>query len=285
MSEVEAGRAALLEVLNSPIKLDDKVLRILRRYYEPKAGERLPTTWTDRERRIQANMPHWNDSLKWAALVWEKDQRTIRRWCEKKVFKHAYRTKGGHWRIPYLQVREVDMNRLVKCHRHHKSILRSKAARYFAGVIDHLRLIVGESLLLDEIAAQIAGSTAKDHGGQKKRVSDDALVLCASRLKEIRIEARARKRNLDAGSVTASTLAEALGVSRATLYRTYGKKQIRAAIQKASVKFEVNERVEQDRSLAQEVESVFEDAARLHEDREYEVSTVNHSWPSSTKDG
>jgi hypothetical protein len=31
--------------------------------------------------------------------VFSKDQRTIRRWCEKGLVPGAYRTKGGHWRI------------------------------------------------------------------------------------------------------------------------------------------------------------------------------------------
>jgi hypothetical protein len=38
-------------------------------------------------------------SLLEVSKIFSKDQRTIRRWCEKRLIPGAYRTKGGHWRI------------------------------------------------------------------------------------------------------------------------------------------------------------------------------------------
>ena len=38
-------------------------------------------------------------NLSKASKIFSKDQRTIRRWCEKGLVPGAYRTKGGHWRI------------------------------------------------------------------------------------------------------------------------------------------------------------------------------------------
>jgi hypothetical protein len=63
-------------------------------------GKKVPTSsslMARREFRFTQNGSL--KGLKWAALVFEKDERTIRRWCEKKYFKSATQTPGGHWRI------------------------------------------------------------------------------------------------------------------------------------------------------------------------------------------
>jgi len=46
-----------------------------------------------------SNIPE--GSLRLAALHFQKDVRTIRRWCARGVFPTAKRTAGGHWRIPF----------------------------------------------------------------------------------------------------------------------------------------------------------------------------------------
>jgi hypothetical protein len=62
-----------------------------------------------------ANIPE--GSLRLAALHFQKDSRTIRRWCVAGVFPTATRSKGGHWRIPFddiFQVRTPANSRLPK---------------------------------------------------------------------------------------------------------------------------------------------------------------------------
>ncbi len=61
-----------------------------------------------RERLFQQNGNM--KGLQWASLVFKKDARTIRRWCEKGHFPGALKTKGKHWRIPPQVVEEVWKN-------------------------------------------------------------------------------------------------------------------------------------------------------------------------------
>jgi len=49
-----------------------------------------------------------NFTLKKLALQLGKSERTVRRWCDRGLVPGAYRTKGGHWRIPKEAVRRFD---------------------------------------------------------------------------------------------------------------------------------------------------------------------------------
>lgn len=253
------------ELVQSRIPSEDKAWLFLKLFVRLKPNEKLPSTWSQRKQRIEANTPWWNDSLKWAALHWRKDQRTIRRWCENGIFRHAYRTKGGHWRIPYKEVECVDLNRLAKCFRHPKRINQSKLFKSLDEVFRKTWITAKQAQLLEEIKRRITGTATQD-----QHVTDEALMFSLENPEAIRVKSHARQLSLNKGHVTAAILAKALKISRATLYRRYGTKMIRYAIQKARVKISVAipNKTEAD-SLAQQVAEIFKNAAHLHEPGEH----------------
>lgn len=265
MSDIASESKALQDLLKIPMPLEDRVLLLLKLFIKRKPNEKLTSTWSQRKSRIEANKPRWNDSLKYAAIYWKKDQRTIRRWCEKGVFKRARRTKGGQWRIPQIHVKNVDLKRLAKLFRQPKTVFGLKASKDMDGVFWSLRQTTKQAQVLDEISRGITGKPVSG-----PFVSDDALDISIEDPKRIRIQSCARKLALDSGHVEIWALAKAMGISRATLYRRYGPKMIRSAIQKANVKVRVidQDEPEQD-SLTRQVAKEFEIASHLHEKEDH----------------
>src|SRR5262245_58806400 len=92
----------LLKTILGAIREDEAQLLLLA------TGLRAPATVEQRMNRIEDRMVE-DGSLKFAALYYQKDPRTIRRWCEKGFFSSASRTPGKHWRIPFNKIEEAEV--------------------------------------------------------------------------------------------------------------------------------------------------------------------------------
>jgi hypothetical protein len=273
MSDLDSWIAKLREVLKVAASPEDRLKALIKLFVILPPGKKLPTTLAERKLRLEWNMPRWNDSLKWAAQYWNKDQRTIRRWCRNGVFRNAYQTKGGHWRIPFLKESDIDLERLRACYRNPKSLFQSEYAKSLKEFFSALGDATDTAQILDLIATEVRKQSVTN--GPAK-VSNDALDLAVEERKRIRLEARARMLVLDRGYVTATALAMKLGISRATLYRNYGTKMVRTAIQRASRSVNCDTPATTQNSLSDEVAEVFSEAAKLFEGKAADISRDSH---------
>jgi hypothetical protein len=212
-------------------------------------GSRLMWVWTGqrvigsgirqlwRERRFEERgSPR---SLQYAAIVFEKDVRTIRRWCEEGFFPGATRTKGHHWRIPPQVVNQVREQHPRGFGRGGRRLFRTKAWRRFKK--DAQRLFGRDLMEASEIEAALRDRSQVEFFSDPVPPSSEAMDM-------FRIVRRtgqagyAMLRNLarrlykadPQRRVNYELLAEALHISPSTLYRRYTKKNVRAAIRAAS---------------------------------------------------
>lgn len=170
--------------------------------------------------------------LQWAALVFDKDQRTIRRWCERGVFPGAFRTAGGHWRIPARVVEEVRQKNPSGLGRGARTLWGTQKWKQLKHFLDELDRVGGD--IMSWIGA-IQGNDPSEVPNPEK-IMDHVLRARSqgkdevARLYTAAVQIHSSNPN---GRVTTAKLASALHTHTATLYRRYGAGQIRRAIRLA----------------------------------------------------
>jgi len=181
------------------------------------------------------------DSILIAALKYQKDPRTIRRWCEKGYFPTAYQTKGGHWRIPIEYLRRSPLRpsgpirlpkRLygTKDYKRLRSLLQKVAKTAgIAAIFEMARRGIPMMALLKSKGKKISNKSLETALSVVQSLKDrEAKLLAAADL----IRGQTPKQKLSAGK-----LARFIGISRATLYRRYGSRVIQRAIGKGTWKY------------------------------------------------
>lgn len=170
--------------------------------------------------------------LQWAAVVFDKDERTIRRWCERGVFPGAFRTAGGHWRIPARVVEEVRQRHPSGLGRGARTLWGTQKWKQLKHFLDELDRAGGDIMswigAIQGIDPSEVPNPEKivDHVLRARSQGKDELA----RLYTAAVQIHSSKPQ---GRVTTAKLASALRVHTATLYRRYGAGQIRKAIRLA----------------------------------------------------
>jgi hypothetical protein len=188
-----------------------------------------------------------------AALFYGKDPRTIRQWCKEGYFPGAYRTKGDHWRIPFKAVERAKERLPEGFVRKPKTIFGTKAWKEFKADAQHIfgrmlgQAFETEAALQDMSEAEFALARKTKSGGLAlsdaaldvlARVSDRDKLLGAGEtpaLDYARLIALARRLHLNnpGTKLNYESLASALKISVATLYRRFTAAEIRAALKAA----------------------------------------------------
>jgi len=178
--------------------------------------------------------------LTYPAMLFQKDVKTIKRWCEKGLFPGATKTKGGHWRIPAQAVEQVRKTHPDGFGRRPKKLFGTKiwkefkveAPRFFGKLLP--RTIEFEAALRDMSQRQFLQAPESP--------SSKAIDLLASAVKRGRDDyvsfcnlARRLKRENPSGHLNYQLLADALKIVPSTLYRRYTQKGVSSAIKAALV--------------------------------------------------
>ena len=177
--------------------------------------------------------------LQWASLLFGKDVKTIKRWCEKGLFPGATKTTGGHWRIPPRIVEETWRLHPHGFGRGARTLFGTRIWKEFTKwVLTVFGKRLAESFDLEaafQDKSELEFSTrpippsseAIDRlkvavdGGQSDYLG---LRSLARRLYKVNPERR----------VNYQLLADALNINPSTLYRRYTKEDVRSAIKAAS---------------------------------------------------
>jgi hypothetical protein len=175
------------------------------------------------------------DSLKWAALHYGKDPRTIRNWCKKGWFPSAYRSPGGHhWRIPFNTISEAETHLTPGLCRKPKSLLGSKD---WVQLKPKLKSIFRGVKAAYETHAGIRDLSNRELRGERPKVSLEAVDMMlhayeAGHLSYMQLRLAARR--IQAGDptrrITRKMLARETGMSVAGLYRHFGAERIARVI-------------------------------------------------------
>lgn len=157
-------------------------------------------------------------SLHWLAIELEKTSRQVRRYCEQGLVPGAYRTKGGHWRV------RCGRRTLVMVRRNIRDFTRKSwthsERRFFRERAEAeatwRKINVAKTLNLMSGAEPKVAMKAAQREEYRTR-----LVLAANQI------CRAGQ------SLTAKSIANHFGISRASLYRYFSADDIRASIRVA----------------------------------------------------
>ncbi len=183
-----------------------------------------------RERRWMRNGR--SRGLQWAAVVFDKDPRTIRRWCEDGVFPGAFRTKGGHWRVPIQVVEEVRQKHPKGRGRASRTLWGTRQWKELKRFLDDFDRVGGD--ILSWIAA--TQGMAPSEVPPPARIVDHVLrarTLGRTEVARLYTAAIQVQTSDPDGRVRTAKLASALRIHTATLYRRYGAERIREAIRLA----------------------------------------------------
>jgi hypothetical protein len=229
----ERATLALMEKVLRGLRIREDEAQLLLRTFglEPSA------TLEERMEKVEDRIVE-DGSLKFAALYYQKDPRTIRRWCEKGYFPSATRTAGKHWRIPYDQIEEAEVRMEKKNGRNPKTIFGTSDWRNFRAA---MRRVFRGIRTAREIEGALMDLSSTDFRHQRSPLSESSIDLLKKAsengsLAALRLKAAARR--IKAGHpqkmVTGLQLATELNLSRATLYRApFGARSVRAAIREA----------------------------------------------------
>jgi hypothetical protein len=262
----------LLDLLHWRVPPTEREVAFLLRLF----GYSPARTEDERQERIDDTITS-DDSLKWAALHYGKDPRTIRAWCEKGFFPSAYRTPGRHWRIPFRAIREAE-NRLDAFARAPKTLRGSKE---WAQLRQRLKNIPKGVRAACEVYAAVQDLATTEFRAKRVKVSVGAVdgMLLAHEtgiLPWLRLRLAARR--LLAGEptkrITRQMLARELGMSVAGLYRQYGADPIRRAIRQASRPLKSDDVGAETLSNLSEVASMFSEYEGF-DDRGQKVDVVS----------
>ena len=178
--------------------------------------------------------------LQLAAIKFEKDIKTIKRWCEKGFFPDAYKTKGGHWRIPANVVESVSRIRPNGFGRRPKSLFGTKVWKEFKKDAPEFfgkhmtRVLEFEAALRDMSQSEFLqapvppSSRAIDLlATAVNRKTDNFASLC-NLARRLQRESPTRRLNY-------KLLADAMNIVPSTLYRRYKREGVREAIRSASL--------------------------------------------------
>lgn len=203
------------------------------------ASERFERVLAAAERTERLN------GLLWASAKYHKDPRTIRRWCERGYFPSAYRTEGGHWRIPISATDEAQSRLPPGFARKPKSIFRSKLWREFKDEMRNVFYTIPILACETEAALRNMAQTEIESAAREKssdlKPSNEAFGVLdrahsRGKLDFARLCATARRVYLNnpPERLTPRILARALRIGTATLYRRYTAAEIQAAIRAAT---------------------------------------------------
>ena len=198
-----------------------------------------------RKRNVMALSAGNSKSLHWAADCFSKDTKTIRRWCEKGHFPGAFKTAGGHWRIPFSAVQEVYERRPPWKYpqgfgRRPKTLFGTKAWKQFKK--DFLRPLFEGIERSCETEAALRDDSQKQFSTTPTPPSEEAIEGlrrmvngAAAKYGGLRFFARRLHLEDPCRRVTAKLLADRLNIHRSTLYRRFPKEEeVKSAIKAAT---------------------------------------------------
>jgi hypothetical protein len=157
-------------------------------------------------------------SLHWLAVELEKTSRQVRRYCEQGLVPGAYRTKGGHWRV------RCGRRTLVMVQRNIRDFTRKSwthSERRFSrerAEAETTRRKMNVAKALNQMSGMKPKDAIKAAQREEYRTR---LVLATNQIY------RAEQ------PLTAKSIANHLGISRASLYRFFSADAIRASIRVA----------------------------------------------------
>lgn len=227
-----------------------------------------------REQRFEQNGKL--KGLQYAALVFEKDVRTIRRWCEKGYFPGATRTQGKHWRIPVRVVEQVRSLHPKGFGRGNRSLFGTAIWKQFKS---DLWLIFGKRFMQASAmeAALQDKSQSEFHSApvpfSSKAIDTLKITVDTGQTEyaDLKLLARRLYKEDPSRRINYKLLAATLRIAPSTLYRRYSRAEIKSAIKAAKVSFGVQEVVWKKearlrKAAAQrQLTSVEDDAAKLKE--------------------
>lgn len=206
-------------------------------------GMKRVTTSADRNRKvIDATAEiEWRGGLGYPAVYYGKAPRTIRRWCEQGFFPSAWRTSGGHWRVPPNAVREAERHLPLGYTRGPKNLLKTSAWKEFKR--EFIQVFCEAIPMAVEIEASAQNLSQEEflsavaNKSRAVRPSSNTfdILARAHQLKSLpltRLRSFARRVQMSSPEkrLTAVRLARALGVSLSTLYRRFGTDGLRVVI-------------------------------------------------------
>ena len=185
-----------------------------------------------------------------AALFYGKDPRTIREWCKKGYFPGAYRSKGGHWRIPFKMVHRAEERLPDGFVRKPKTIFGTKVWKEFKADAQHIfGRILGQAFETEAafqdmsegefaLARKTKGSGLAPSEGtldvlERASAYDKPLETGKTHaLDYARLAALAHRLYLNnpEANLNYASLASGLKISVATLYRRFKAREIRTAL-------------------------------------------------------
>src|SRR5208282_2108084 len=216
------GKLVYQQQMRLPLTEDD--VAFLLRFF----GYNPARTEQERYEQIEDTITA-DDSLKWAALHYGKDPRTIREWCKLGFFPSAYRTPGKHWRIPFGAIKEAEKH-LPDFARKPKTLLGSKEWAQLKPRLKNIPKGVKAAFEVNA-AMQDLGSVEIRKGRPKvSTAAVGAMLLAYEKGNPPHLRLLLAARRLYARDptkpITRQMLARETGVSTATLYRHYGAKKI-----------------------------------------------------------
>lgn len=240
---------------DSMLRVVDPLLLIEQPWLNPKAAldvcasQGCKPIYADPEYPIEL---FWNEherdcskgSLRPLALLFDKDERTIRRYCEAGVIpaKYTEKTKGGHWRIRYCDIHTIDYQKIEleirkdrdaqplvpRNWRNHVDPATEK--EWFAHCHD-LATLPNGSLLPEEVKTD---DQRESLGVEKDRPTPEAIRSYSKDTSKLIAAAFYLRRH--GKKPTAKAMASVLGISRATLYNSFSANQIKAVIKESGAK-------------------------------------------------
>ena len=235
-------------------------------------SQRKVTTALARQRKRELRFEENGrvNGLQYAAIVFEKDERTIRRWCEKKYFPGANQTDGGHWRIPIPVVEMVYKLHPKGFGRSARSLFGTKDWKLFKK--DAVLLFVrrfGEAMALEAALQDKSESEFATAPVPFSRTAVDKLKTVIDTgqtdYANLRYLARRLFKEDPNRPINYKLLAAALRINPSTLYRRYGKAGVRSAIKAAAKPIRQREAELKEAPVRRELTEEELDAAELQE--------------------
>lgn len=189
------------------------------------------------ERRFE-NSGGRHDSLHLAAVLFGKDVRTIRRWCQQGLFPGATLTRGGHWKIPPKVIEAVRRAHPKGVGRRPRRVFGTRVWKEFEK--DMMR-VFGEGLLeAVEMEAAFRDQSQSAFLKSAPAIGTKTLLklkkaVATGQADYLTLRNLARRLYLESPDrrIDQRLLAAAFGIHLSTLYRRYSQKQIAAAINAA----------------------------------------------------
>lgn len=190
------------------------------------------------ERRFE-NSGGRHHSLHLAAVLFGKDVRTIRRWCQQGLFPGATLTPGGHWKIPPQAIEAVRKEHPKGVGRRPRRVFGTRLWKEFErdmwrvfgkGALESIEM---EAALRDQAQSEFVKSPPTLRIGTLLKLKKIVAAVQSDYLKLRNLARRLYLENPER-RIGCKLLADALDIHPSTLYRRYSQKQVAAAVKAAA---------------------------------------------------